>query len=121
MRWKGNGVYWHLFTELTTGITHYSDLDYCGFYYFKEEVIRKEKLSYFFIGDMCLEKSKNWGVWVAQSVKHLAWAQVMISGSVSSSPLPVSVLTAESLEPTSACLPRSLPLCRSCSLSVSQK
>ena len=27
------------------------------------------------------EKEKSWGAWVAQSVKHLPWAWVMISGS----------------------------------------
>ena len=39
------------------------------------------------------------GPWVAQSVKHLASAQVMISWFVSSGP--TSVLTAQSLEPAS--------------------
>ena len=32
------------------------------------------------------KKSKSWGAWVAQSVKHPTLAQVMISGSVSLSP-----------------------------------
>ena len=41
----------------------------------------------------------NWGTWVAQSVKCLTSAQVMISQSVSSSPASGSVLTAQSLEP----------------------
>ena len=41
------------------------------------------------------------GAPVAQSVKCLIWAQVMISPSVSSSPASGSVLTARSLEPTS--------------------
>ena len=42
-----------------------------------------------------------WGAWVAQSVKRLTSAQVMISQSVSSSPASGSVLTAQSLEPVS--------------------
>ena len=41
------------------------------------------------------------GVWVAQSVKRLTSAQVMVSRSVSSSPTSGSVLTAQSLEPVS--------------------
>ena len=40
-----------------------------------------------------------WGVWVAQSVKHLTWAQVMILWSMSLSPTLGSVLTAQNLEP----------------------
>ena len=39
------------------------------------------------------------GAWVAQSVKRPTSAQVTISRSVSSSPAPASVLTAQSLEP----------------------
>ena len=39
------------------------------------------------------------GAWVAQSVERLTSAQVMISRSVSSSPVSASVLTAQSLEP----------------------
>ena len=42
-----------------------------------------------------------WGTWVAQLVKQLTSAQVMISWSVSSSPTSGSVLTAQSLEPVS--------------------
>ena len=42
-----------------------------------------------------------WGAWVAQSVKHLTSAQVMISQSVSSSPASGSVLKAQRLEPAS--------------------
>ena len=38
------------------------------------------------------------GAWVAQSVKHLTSAQVMISQFLSSSPTLGSVLTAQSLE-----------------------
>ena len=41
------------------------------------------------------------GTWVAQLIKHLTSAQVMISQSVSSSPASGSVLTAQSLEPVS--------------------
>ena len=39
-----------------------------------------------------------WGAWVARSVKRPTSAQVMISRSVSSSPVSGSVLTAQSLE-----------------------
>ena len=42
-----------------------------------------------------------WGAWVAQSVKHLTLAQVMISQFVGSNPTLGSVLTAQSLEPAS--------------------
>ena len=41
------------------------------------------------------------GTWVAQLVKQLTSAQVMISPSMSSSPASGSVLTAQSLEPVS--------------------
>ena len=52
-----------------------------------------------------------WGVWVAQLVKHPTLAQVMISRLVGSSPVLVSVLTAQSLEPAldSVCLSLSAP------------
>ena len=43
----------------------------------------------------------QWGAWVAQSVKSLTSAQVMISQFMSSSPASGSVLTAHSLEPAS--------------------
>ena len=43
----------------------------------------------------------NRGTWVAQSVKRLASAQVMISPLLSSGPTLGSVLTAQSLEPAS--------------------
>ena len=46
-------------------------------------------------------KTKYGGPWVAQSVGRLTSAEVMISQSVSSSPALGSVLTAQSLEPTS--------------------
>ena len=62
---------------------------------------------------LCLEiEMKFWGTWVAQLVKCLTLAQVMISRLVSSSPTSGSVLTAQSLEPDfSFCL--SLSLCLS--------
>ena len=41
------------------------------------------------------------GAWVAQSVKRLILAQVMMSRFVGSSPMSGSVLTAQSLEPDS--------------------
>ena len=46
-------------------------------------------------------KEAPWGAWVAQSVKRLTSAQVMILWSVSSSPALGSVLTTRSLEPAS--------------------
>ena len=62
--------------------------------------------------------------WVAQSVKHLTLAQVMISQLVGSSPMSGPVLTAQSLEPASDSVSSSLsfsPLAHVLSLSVSQK
>ena len=62
------------------------------------------------------------GAWVAQSVKHLTLAQVMISQFVGSSPASGSVLTAQSLEPSLDSVSpslSSLPLPHLCS--VSQK
>ena len=58
-----------------------------------------------------------WGVWVAQSVKHPTLAQVMISQSVSSSPVSGSVLTAQNLDsvPPSLSAPPLLMLCLSLS------
>ena len=53
------------------------------------------------------------GAWVAQSVKYLTSAQVMISRFVSSSPVLGSVLTAQSLEPALDSVPLSLSLCLS--------
>ena len=65
------------------------------------------------------------GAWVAQSVKHLTSAQVMISQFMSSSPTMGSVLTAQSLEPASDSVSPSLsapPLLMLCvSLSLFQK
>ena len=63
------------------------------------------------------------GTWVAQWVKHPTSAQVMISQFVSLSPVSGSVLTAQSLEPTSDSVspplsaPLLLTLCVSLSLS----
>ena len=50
---------------------------------------------------MHLESGKYKGAWVAQLVKCLTSAQIMILWSVSSSPTLGSVLTAQSLEPVS--------------------
>ena len=66
---------------------------------------------------------RNWGAWVAQSVKRPTSAQVMISRSMSLSPASGSVLTAQSLEPASDSVSPSLsasPLLMFC-LSLSQK
>ena len=63
------------------------------------------------------------GAWVAQSVKRLTSAQVMISRSVGSSPVSGSVLAAQSLDPASDSVCVSLsasPLLMLC-LSMSQK
>ena len=49
------------------------------------------------------------GTWVAQLVKQLTLAQVMISWFVGSSPVMGSVLTAQSLEPASDSVSLSLP------------
>ena len=64
--------------------------------------------------------TKNRGIWVAQSVKCPALAQVMISRSVSSSPTSSPVLPAQSLEPASDSVSPSLSA-RVLSLSLSQK
>ena len=62
-------------------------------------------------------KTCSWrGTWVAQLVKRLTSAQVVISQLVSSSPTSGSVLTAQSLEPASD----SVSPC-ALSLSLSQK
>ena len=74
---------------------------------------------------MDLEQRHCWGTWVAQSVKHLISAQVMILHFVGWSPASGSVLTAQSLEPAldsvspSLSVPPLLTLCLS--LSLSQK
>ena len=61
------------------------------------------------------------GAWVAQSVKRLTSAQVMISWSVGSSPVSGSVLTAQRLEPASGSVSPSLSAPPPLSLSVSLK
>ena len=58
-----------------------------------------------------------WDAWVAQSVKQLTLAQVMTSRFVGWRPASDFVLTAQSLEPENLCLPLSLLLPCSCSLS----
>ena len=64
----------------------------------------------------------SWGAWVAQSVERPTSVQVMISRSVSSSPMSGSVLTAQSLEPVlDSVSPLSLTLPRSCSVSKINK
>ena len=68
-------------------------------------------------------KIKIWGTWVAQPVKRLTLAQVMISRFMSLSPASSSVLPAQSLEPASDSVSPSLsapPLLMLC-LSLSQK
>ncbi|KAF0872644.1 MYCD protein, partial [Crocuta crocuta] len=57
-----------------------------------------------------LRKAGAGGTWVAQLVKHLTSAQVMISQFLSSSPASGSVLTARSLEPVSDSVSPSLSL-----------
>ena len=67
------------------------------------------------------------GTWVAQWVRRLTLAPVMISWFISLSPTPGSVLTAQSLEPASDSVspslfaPPQLTLCLSLSLSLSRK
>ena len=58
---------------------------------------------------------------MAQSVKHLTSAQVMISQFMSSSPASVSVLTAQGLEPASDSVSVSLSLPLPYSLSLKNK
>ena len=66
------------------------------------------------------------GAWVAQSVGHPTLAQVMMSGSVGSSPVSGSVLIAQSLEPAwdsmslSLSAPSPLTISLSFSLSLSK-
>ena len=71
------------------------------------------------------KKEKSWGTCVAQSVKHLTSAQVMVSQFVSSSPALGSVLIAQSLEPAldsvSSPLSASLPLALCVSFSLKNK
>ena len=73
----------------------------------------------------CIRRGFSRGIWVAQSVKRLTSAQVMMSRFVGSSPALGSVLTAQSLESASVSVsPLSLPLSslsRALSLSLSLK
>ena len=55
-----------------------------------------------------IKKWAGWGTQVAQSVKRLSVAQVMILRSMSSSPLLGSMLTAQGLEPASESVSPSL-------------
>ena len=66
-------------------------------------------------------KKNEWGAWMAQSVKCLTLAQVMISQFMNSSPMSGSVLITRSLEPASDSVSPSLslPLPRSCSVALS--
>ena len=61
-----------------------------------------------------IKKYRQWGTWVAQLVKHQTSTQVMISRSVSSSPMLGSALTAQSLEPVSDSVSPSLSLTLPC-------
>ena len=67
------------------------------------------------------KQSLQWGTWVAQLVKHMTLAQVMISQSMSLSPRSGSVLTAQILDPSldsgSPSLSALLPLALCLSLS----
>ena len=51
------------------------------------------------LGCLKIKTINSWGTWVAQFVKPLTLAQVMISRFLSLSPALGSVLTAQSLEP----------------------
>ena len=68
------------------------------------------------------QKTKSRGAWVAQLVKHLSSAQVMISWFMGSSPVLGPVLTAQSLEPAldSVCVSLSAPLLLMLCLCVSK-
>ena len=70
-----------------------------------------------------LKYSYSRGAWVAQLVKRLTSAQVMISWSVCLSPASGSVLTTQSLKPVSDSVSPSLSLTlpRSCSVSLCLK
>ena len=64
----------------------------------------------FFSSCVHLRKVESWGAWVAQPVKRLILAQVIISRFMSSSPALGSVLRAQSLEPASdSVLPEPFP------------
>ena len=62
---------------------------------------RPRLISFAWYARLSLILSEQGGAWVAQSVKHLTLAQVMILQFVASSPTVVSVWTAQSLEPAS--------------------
>ena len=70
------------------------------------------------MGDEGKERTKNWGTWVAKSVKRPTSAPVMISRFVSLSPASGSLLTAQSLGPASPFFPA---LTHSCSVAFSLK
>ena len=70
-----------------------------------------------FVCSFFLKKKKFWGAWVAQSVERPTSTQVMISRSVSSSPVSGSVLMAQSLEPASDSVSPSLSAPAPCSRS----
>ena len=72
-------------------------------------------------GRVGLGKPRRWGTWVAQLVKRLTWAQVMILRFVSSSPASGSVPTARSLEPASDSVSPSLSAPPPLALSLSLK
>ena len=74
-------------------------------------------------GTQGLKYLNHWGPWVAQLVKRLTLAQVMISQFVSSSPMSGSVLTAQNLESASDSVSPSLsaPLLFMHALSLSLK
>ena len=68
------------------------------------------------------KKEFSGGAWVAHSVERPTLAQVMISQSVSLSPMSGPVLTAQSLEPASDSMSASLAaLPNSCSVSLTLK
>ena len=66
-----------------------------------------------FVFVLGVKDEQVWDAWLAQLVKHLTSAQVMISRSVSSSPTLVSQLSAQSLLQI-FCLPLSLLLTTLC-------
>ena len=68
---------------------------------------------------MIFKEGDQWGAWLAQSVKRMTAAQVVISQFVSSRPVSGSVLTAQSPEPASDSVSPSLSLPLTCSHSIS--
>ena len=69
--------------------------------------------------DLSSKVDLSWDARVAQSVKRLTSAQVMISWLVGSSPVSGSVLTAQSLDPASDFVSLSLGPSSTCTLSLS--